>query len=54
MKGIRSKIITDEETVRMHTNFAEFKNVEVGMSFSDIATYSNIITSDRVTTRRGR
>lgn len=24
----------------MHTNFAEFKNVEVGMAFSDIATYS--------------
>lgn len=40
MKGIRSKIITDEETVRMHTNFAEFKNVIVGMAYPDIATYS--------------
>lgn len=40
MKGIKSKIITDEETVRMHTNFAEFKNVEVGVAQPDIATWS--------------
>lgn len=40
MKGIKSKVITDEETVRMHTNFAEFKNVEVWMASKDIATYS--------------
>lgn len=40
MKGIKSKVITDEETVRMHTNFAEFKKVEVGQAYSDIATYS--------------
>lgn len=40
MKGISTKIITDEETVRMHTNFAEFKNVSVGMAFPDIATFS--------------
>lgn len=40
MKGTRSKIITDEETVRMHTNFAEFKNMEVNMAYNDNATYS--------------
>lgn len=40
MKGIRAKIITDEETVRMHTNFAEFKNVGVNIAFPDIATWS--------------
>lgn len=40
MKGISAKIITDEETVRMHTNFAEFKDVYVSMSYSDNATYS--------------
>ena len=40
MKGIKAKIITDEETVRMHTNFAEFKNVSVGMAYPDIATWS--------------
>lgn len=40
MKGIKSKVITDEETVRMHTNFAEFKNVAVLMASKDIATYS--------------
>ena len=33
-------MVTDEETVRMHTNFAEFKNVGVGMAYSDIATWS--------------
>lgn len=40
MKGIKSKVITDEETVRMHTNFAEFKNVEVHAASPDIATWS--------------
>lgn len=40
MKGISAKIVTDEETVRMHTNFAEFKNVGVLMSYSDNATWS--------------
>lgn len=40
MKGISTKIVTDEETVRMHTNFAEFKDAHVGMAFPDIATYS--------------
>lgn len=40
MKGISTKIVTDEEKVRMHTNFAEFKNVKVGMAYPDIATYS--------------
>ena len=40
MKGIKSKIITDEETVRMHTNFAEFKNVKVDVAYPDIATWS--------------
>ena len=40
MKGISAKMVTDEETVRMHTNFAEFKNVIVAMASSDIATYS--------------
>lgn len=40
MKGISAKVITDEDTVRMHTNFAEFKNVSVGMASSDIATWS--------------
>ena len=29
MKGIKSKVITDEETVRMHTNFAKFDRVSV-------------------------
>lgn len=33
-------MVTDEETVRMHTNFAEFKNAGVGMAKSDIATWS--------------
>lgn len=40
MKGIKSKVITDEETVRMHTNFAEFKNVIVSMSNKNVATWS--------------
>lgn len=41
MKGIKSKVITDEETVRMHTNFAEFKNVKVvAAGGSDMATWS--------------
>lgn len=40
MKGIRTKIVTDEQTVRLHTNFAEFKNVSVGMVSPDIATFS--------------
>lgn len=40
MKGIKSKVITDEETVRMHTNFAEFKNVWVNMANNANATYS--------------
>ena len=40
MKGISTKIVTDEETVRMHTNFAEFKNVSVNTAYSDIATWS--------------
>lgn len=40
MKGISTKIVTDDETVRMHTNFAEFKNVGVVMAYSDIATWS--------------
>lgn len=40
MKGIKSKVITDEETVRMHTNFAEFKNVGVQAASPDIATWS--------------
>lgn len=40
MKGISAKIVTDEETVRMHTNFAEFKNATVGMASPDIATWS--------------
>lgn len=40
MKGIKSKVITDEETVRMHTNFAEFKNVIVSMQNKDFATWS--------------
>ena len=40
MKGISAKIVTDEETVRMHTNFAEFKNTDVVMAASDIATWS--------------
>lgn len=40
MKGIKSKVITDEKTVRMHTNFAEFKNMDVGVAYPDIATWS--------------
>lgn len=40
MKGISTKIVTDEDTVRMHTNFAEFKNVRVVMAYPDIATWS--------------
>lgn len=40
MKGINTKIVTDEETVRMHTNFAEFKNAVVGMAYPDNATWS--------------
>lgn len=40
MKGISTKIVTDEETVRMHTNFAEFKNVSVNMAYPDIATWN--------------
>ena len=40
MKGISAKIVTDEEKVRMHTNFAEFKEVSVNMAYSDIATWS--------------
>ena len=40
MKGISTKIVTDDETVRMHTNFAEFKDVRVDMAYSDIATWS--------------
>lgn len=40
MKGISTKIVTDEETVRMHTNFAEFKNASVNMAYPDIATWS--------------
>lgn len=40
MKGISTKIITDEQTVRMHTNFAEFKNVSVDKFSSDTATFS--------------
>ena len=40
MKGISAKMVTDEETVRMHTNFAEFKNVTVGMGYHDNATWS--------------
>lgn len=40
MRGISTKIVTDEETVRMHTNFAEFKDVSVNMAYSDIATWS--------------
>ena len=40
MKGIKTKMVTDEEKVRMHTNFAEFKNVSVGMASPDIATFS--------------
>lgn len=55
MKGIKSKVITDEETVRMHTNFAEFKNVAVYMASKDIATYSKSDGVLRVhtNTRRG-
>ena len=33
-------MVTDEETVRMHTNFAEFENVRVTMAYSDNATWS--------------
>lgn len=40
MKGISAKMVTDEETVRMHTNFAEFKNVFVQTANTDIATWS--------------
>ena len=40
MKGISAKIVTDEEKVRMHTNFAEFKNVSINMARSNIATWS--------------
>lgn len=40
MKGISAKIVTDEETVRMHTNFAEFKDVHVNMAKSGNATWS--------------
>ena len=40
MKGISTKIVTDEEKVRMHTNFAEFKNATVNMAEPDIATWS--------------
>lgn len=40
MKGISTKIVTDEEKVRMHTNFAEFENVRVAMAYPDIATFS--------------
>lgn len=40
MKGISAKMVTDEETVRMHTNFAEFKDVDVQKSFYTDATWS--------------
>lgn len=40
MKGISTKIVTDDETVRMHTNFAEFKEVSVNMAYPEIATWS--------------
>lgn len=40
MKGISAKIVTDEETVQMHTNFAEVKDMKVAMANPDIATYS--------------
>ena len=40
MKGISTKIVTDEETVRMHTNFAEFKNADICMASSGNATWS--------------
>ena len=39
MKGISAKIVTNEETVRMHTNFAEFENAYGVMAASDIATW---------------
>lgn len=40
MKGISAKIITDEEKVRMHTNFAKSENAYFNMAYSDIATCS--------------
>lgn len=43
MKGIKSKVITDEKTVRMHTNFAEFKNVSVWLENKDNASWKSDI-----------
>ena len=40
MRGISAKIVTDEETVRMHTNFAEPNNIYVVKAAPDIATWS--------------
>lgn len=54
MKGISAKVVTDEETVRMHTNFAEFENAYAIMAEPDIATWSkeNGVLKVHVNTRR--
>lgn len=39
MKGIKSKVITDEETVRMHTNFVSNPNFYVAFESQDSGTY---------------
>lgn len=41
MKGIRAKIITDDETVRMHTNFADSNDSKVFSYESGNCTWSN-------------
>lgn len=40
MKGISTKVVTDEEKVRMHTKFAESENAYAMMAEPDIATWS--------------
>ena len=40
MKGISAKIVTDEETVRMHTNFADVKNYNVQYASKELLSYS--------------
>lgn len=40
MIGVKNTIITDDEAVKMHTNFADFKNAFLTMNYKDMATWS--------------